>query len=168
MALAGVLAGTYTERSYDPRAWVKHATTLHRASHVLLNCDRPGPWDFEPDYAEWIDSTTGYACLAARGTTGGWFGYVRVLPTHPLYGVSHEMAHDEVRFAVEGGVTVSGSLRDQGDWWFGFDCCHAFDVQPALPWVESVAEGAFAMVYHDLECVSRRIQTLAATLSDRS
>jgi len=168
MALAGVLVGTYTERTYDPRPWVERAATFHKTSHVPLNCDRPGRWDFEPDYAEWIDSDTGYASMAKRGPSGAWFGYVRVLPTHPYYKASHEIVRDEPWVTVHGGISVSGSLLGPDGWCFGFDCCHAFDVQPALPVMEAVAVGPFAMVYRDLEYVSSQIQILAAQLADRS
>jgi hypothetical protein len=43
-----------------------------------------GPWQSEPDLAEWRDPTTGYPCLALRHTKdGNWCAYVALPADHP-------------------------------------------------------------------------------------
>ena len=37
-----------------------------------------GPWDNEPDKAQWIDEASGYDCLIVRGGGGALCGYVGV------------------------------------------------------------------------------------------
>lgn len=49
----------------------------------------PGPWQSEPDKAQWVDEATGLPCLAVRNSGGAWCGYVGVLPGHPLHGVDY-------------------------------------------------------------------------------
>lgn len=115
----------------------------------------PGPWEDEPDEAQWIDEATGLECFAARNPhVGVWAGYVGVPRQHPLYGVRRDVcpvgcaaAPDcghtpEGSILVHGGVTYAGrsprrrgargdqSVADQ--WWFGFDCGHAWDGCPAI------------------------------------
>jgi hypothetical protein len=48
-----------------------------------------GPWDTEPDKAQWQDRATGLPCLIVRSRIGALFGYVGVLPGHPLHGVEY-------------------------------------------------------------------------------
>lgn len=113
----------------------------------------PGPWDGEPDKASWTDEATGLPCLAVRGNPhfGIWCGYVAVEPGHPLHGKSADetelYAHGDVNFSsscmddapVERSVCHVPEPGKSGDvWWFGFDCGHAFDVQPAmLAWMRN-------------------------------
>lgn len=98
-----------------------------------------GPWDDEPDTASWRDEQTGLACRALRAGdgSGAWCGYVGVEPGHPLHGKSR----DEAKLDAHGGVNFAGTThrcedcQDKwplGMWWFGFDCAHAFDVQPGM------------------------------------
>lgn len=100
----------------------------------------PGPWQDEPDRAEWRDPATGLPCLAVRAMhTGAWCGYVAVPPGHPLHG----KGYDDLNLDVHGGPTYANACR--GDichvpapgepddvWWIGFDCGHAFDLVPSL------------------------------------
>lgn len=54
-----------------------------------------GPWQREPDKAQWQDEVTGLPCLAVRGPFGSWCGYVGVVPTHPAHGLDyHGEPHD--------------------------------------------------------------------------
>lgn len=115
-----------------------------------------GPWDNEPDKAQWRDETTGMPCLLVRHPTSGHLcGYVGVAEGHPLFG----KGYDDVRVPtdnneygypdVHGGLTFADGCRphaegeghgvchvaDEGEpdhvWWFGFDCAHYGDYSPA-------------------------------------
>lgn len=97
-----------------------------------------GPWQSEPDRAEWKDEATGLPCLAVRGPGGHWCGYVAVAPEHPLHGKDY----NEADCAVHGGLTYASECAGQichvpapGEpdnvWWFGFDCAHCDDMSPA-------------------------------------
>lgn len=107
----------------------------------------PGPWDDEPDRAEWVDETTGYPCLVKRNQFGVWCGYVAVPPGHPLHGGGAETPD----VSVHGGLTYAAPCQAHGPddadlaichvpdpgqpddvWWFGFDCGHCFDYQPGM------------------------------------
>lgn len=102
-----------------------------------------GPWDDEPDRAEWRER--GFVCLALRqGILGHWCGYVGVPPGHPWHGNSPE----EVE--VHGGVTYANGCMDdprpmrervchhprEGEpdalWWVGFDFNHFEDLAPGM------------------------------------
>lgn len=48
-----------------------------------------GPWDAEPDKAQWSDEDTGYPCLILRGPSGALCGYVGVSNDHPAYGLNY-------------------------------------------------------------------------------
>lgn len=54
-------------------------------------------------------------------------GYVRVPPTHKLYGIDYNDLH----FDVHGGLTFGDKEpcehEDGVGWWFGFDCAHFGD-----------------------------------------
>lgn len=56
-------------------------------------------------------------------------GYVRVPPSHLMYGTPY----DEVDVQVHGGLTFAEQepcIEDDGQgWWFGFDCGHAHDLR---------------------------------------
>ncbi len=94
-----------------------------------------GEWDDEPDKVQWVDEDTGLKCEAIRSVFGGyWCGYVGVQPGHPLFECSHENNPIIAKIRVHGGVSFSGkSLRGEKShlWWFGFDCAHYRDMQPA-------------------------------------
>lgn len=58
--------------------------------HTLDKSDwGDGPWQLEPDKAQWPDVETGLPCLIVRNTFGAWCGYVGVPPGHPLHGVKY-------------------------------------------------------------------------------
>ena len=56
-------------------------------------------------------------------------GYVRVPPTHPLYGKHYD--DDAVNVSVHGGLTfaqIEPCIEEDGvGWWFGFDFAHCDD-----------------------------------------
>ncbi len=116
----------------------------------------PGPWQDEPDKAQWKDDATGLPCLAVRNRVGSLCGYVGVSEGHPAFGKHY----DEVRVAkrdpddewsnrpdVHGGLTYSAPCQPSDDestgichiptpgepdhiWWLGFDCAHSNDIAP--------------------------------------
>lgn len=68
----------------------------------------------------------GLKCAVSQGREGRHrCGYVRVPPTHPLFGKSHQDL-DEV--CVHGGLSFAEiepcEHEDGAGWWFGFDCSH--------------------------------------------
>lgn len=110
---------------------------------MLTGTDRsgwpPGPWDGEPDRADWRHA--GLPCFAKRNQLGSWCGYAGVPPGHPFYGKHYDDVDVDVH--VHGGITYarscSGDLCHEpapGEpddvWWFGFDCSHAFDLTPGI------------------------------------
>lgn len=67
-------------------------------------------------------------------------GYVRVPPTHKLFGVAR--AYDEEgipTLEAHGGINFAElepcEHADGAGWWFGFDCAHLYDlsVDPDIP-----------------------------------
>src|SRR6185295_5225427 len=48
-----------------------------------------GPWDNEPDKAQWTDVATGLPCLAVRAHSH-WCGYVGVTEEHPVFGKDYD------------------------------------------------------------------------------
>jgi hypothetical protein len=72
-----------------------------------------GPWDTEPDRAEWrMPELPGYACLILRNHMGALCGYVGVPPGHPVHGTELDAIDGQVE--VHGGVTFS-SACSEGD-----------------------------------------------------
>ncbi len=93
------------------------------------NC--PGEWQSEPDHFEFFDDRTAYHCLGARTAMGTWCGYVSVPKKHPLYGKDRNRVNPLVQ--IHGGITFEGAMHGKtGRWYFGFDCCHAFDLIPCM------------------------------------
>lgn len=90
-------------------------------------------------------------------------GYVGVGVDHPLYG--RKTDDDEIiKLDVHGGVTFAGHDKDDKDdgvWWIGFDCAHAFDVIPYMPIM--MLQGA---KYRDFTYVSGEVEKLARQLQD--
>lgn len=98
-----------------------------------------GPWNDEPNHAEWVDQETQYPCLMLRhDALGHWCGYVGVFGDHPCYGRDYDKI--EARILVHGGLNYSSfraerrfvRVTPETPWWFGFDCAHAFDTVPAI------------------------------------
>jgi hypothetical protein len=91
-----------------------------------------GPWETEPDLANWTDIATGLDCVAVRHPTiGTWCGYVGVTEDHPCFGKDY----DALDLRAHGGINwASATLHlctcAPNFWWFGFDCGHAGDYLP--------------------------------------
>lgn len=94
-------------------------------------------WDKEPNRAEFKHA--GFDCLINRNQLGAWCGYVAVTKGHPWF----ERHYNDVDANVHGGLTYSEHCQggvchvpapgaEDDVWWLGFDCCHCFDVTPAL------------------------------------
>lgn len=107
-----------------------------------------GPWQDEPDKAQWVDRETDLDCLIVRSPMGCLCGYVGIPETHPLFGSGYDSELTD-NIDVHGGLTFAGSCDDsKGEahsichvplpgrsdkiWWLGFDCGHAGDVLPKL------------------------------------
>jgi len=115
-----------------------------------------GPWQSEPDKAQWVDAATDLDCLLVRNPWSGHLcGYVGVPEGHPLFGLKYTDADDRAapdedgyrEFKVHGGLTFSDLCQEGGEetgichapahgrpdrvWWFGFDAMHAWDLGPA-------------------------------------
>jgi len=106
-----------------------------------------GPWVGEPDRVEWRigGALHGLVCLAARGPSGSWCGYVGVPPGHPAHGKGYDAVHELRELDVHGGLTFAAPcdvgehavichVPEPGEpdavWWLGFDCAHAWDYSP--------------------------------------
>lgn len=122
----------------------------------------PGPWQEEPDYANWTDEATGLQCLIVRSEgSGALCGYVGVEKHHPAYGLSY----DSVTADVHGGLTYSGPCQGrichvgQTDdiWWLGFDCAHIGDLTPT-------DRTRAPTIYRDFAYVKAEVQSLAHQL----
>lgn len=143
-----------------------------------------GPWDDEPDKAQWSDEATGLPCLIVRHRRGNLCGYVGVPNGHPWYGKDYdncEVLGDDPYPDVHGGLTFAGPCQHSDDpsrfichvpapgepddvWWLGFDCAHAWDYSsmsddPAwrARWAREPVE-----VYRDFSYVQRECAKLAA------
>lgn len=107
-----------------------------------------GPWDDEPDRAEW--ELSGFPCLALRHPSSGhWCGYVGVPVGHPWYGKSASWSDgDDIDADVHGGLTYAAvcteddrpayeqvchvTAGEDRRWWIGFDCHHYMDIAPGF------------------------------------
>jgi len=137
-----------------------------------------GPWDDEPDRAEWVDETTGYPCLAKRNHFGVWCGYVAVPPGHPLHGAGY----DTPDVSVHGGLTYAAPCQAHGPddadsaichvpdpgepedvWWLGFDCGHWNDYHPDFG-ADPFRDGT----YRSLDYVRTECANLAAQLAEQA
>lgn len=147
----------------------------------------PGPWDDEPDKAQWIDPDAELDCLAVRsGHFGNWCGYVGVLPGHKWHGV--EFDNVKPWPDVHGGLTYSAFCMEGAEdgpgvchvpapgrpanvWWLGFDCGHAYDQQPTMEAREAELSkklddipfrtGPYARVYRTFDYVREQCALLA-------
>jgi len=145
-----------------------------------------GPWKSEPDLVMWrAGPPSRYRCQVSRNGFGSLNGYVAVPSGHPAFGLDY--GDERVRrLATHRGLTFAGPAT--GDHWvFGFDCGHAFDIQPAhemrlrrcglLPFREQAAALGFELAfgddadspfvdrYRDLAYVRQVVELLAVQLS---
>lgn len=140
----------------------------------------PGAWQDEPDLLMWLAKTPPhYRCQVARSYFGSLCGYVAIPPGHPAHGLHQSQLGN---LPSHRGLTWSGPAT--GDHWVvGFDCGHAFDIQPATdfrlrrqqitpphedPWVRSFDADMPAFMqyrYRDLPYVRGLVEALAEALS---
>jgi len=131
-----------------------------------------GPWKEEPDYAFWEDKQTGLSCMVRRNMQIGFLcGYVAVPKGHPRYG-SHYESH-YLPDDIHGGLTYSGlnpMERNDGLWWFGFDCGHFMDFMPLLHakllHLGLDKTGMEGMTYKTIGYVRKECRRLATQLSE--
>ena len=142
----------------------------------------------------WIDDATGLDCMIVRNHWGAWCGYVGVPPGHPAHGKNYDEAPN---VSVHGGLTFAGMCDETEDpafgichvpapgrpgdvYWLGFDCGHAWDIQPEMAadyrerHADAIAngdlEGArlwsgdFGETYKTLDFVTAEVTQLAAQL----
>lgn len=104
----------------------------------------PGPWDNEPDHIVWVQD--GYACEMKRHSLFGcWLGYVTLPEGHPWA----RLDYDVIPCEVHGGLTYKNDHK------IGFDCGHAYDIQPGF------CEGNHLMgAYRDASYVRAQIASL--------
>ena len=72
-----------------------------------------GPWNDEPDKTQWVDEATGLDCLAVRGPSGSWCGYVGLSPEHPWHGLEYSDAVDGRKMPMDAG-SFSAPVPDRG------------------------------------------------------
>jgi len=148
-------------------------------------CDRSGwpagPWDNEPDKAQWTDRTTGLVCLLVRHPQHGHLcGYVGVPPGHPLHGKQYDaVLPDDMH--PHGGLTFSDFCQEgppessichvpepgQEDrlWWLGFDCAHSDDFMPGMAaTLTRIGGRPIPGIYKDVSFVQRECARLARRL----
>lgn len=140
----------------------------------------PGPWDTEPDKAQWIDEATDLDCLIVRNWMGNLCGYAGVLPGHPWHGVPFGKV--EPSPDVHGWLTYSDFCMEGAEdgpdvchvpapgrpakvWWLGFDCGHFMDVIPRFieqgyPEMSDVL--GYTPKYRTFEYVQAEVTKLAA------
>lgn len=142
----------------------------------------PGPWQDEPDKIQWQDEATGLPCLIVRVAESGHLcGYVGIAPGHPWYELEagrikapvhcglnfgkHCQLGDEARYVCH----VPGPGEPDHLWWLGFDCGHAFDLQPGIEALlrrtgddfQLELPPAFRSVYRDIPYVRANVARLA-------
>jgi hypothetical protein len=95
-----------------------------------------GPWDSEPDKAQWIDEATGLDCLIVRqGNSGHLCGYVGLPPEHPWHGIDYDGCTKtppceeswcnhgpDARVEVHGGLTFAARCQEHAE--PGTGICH--------------------------------------------
>lgn len=103
-----------------------------------------GPWQHEPDKEQWADPATGLPCLVKRNMFGSLCGYVGVSEGHPWFGKDagdiDADAHGGLNYAdfCEDGPEahtichIPGPGEPDRVYWVGFDCGHAWDLQPGM------------------------------------
>lgn len=142
---------------------------IYKNEKIIKTGNPNDPWMNEPDREEF--EHCGYPCLIQRSE--GLFnfcGYVAVPPGHPDHGKEY---NDGIKVEVHGGLTYSNFCLNnichtpkEGEpdnvWWFGFDCAHAGDYCPAVPYFRGRA------IYRDINYVREEVKRLAEQLAKRS
>ena len=155
-------------------------TTMDKASWG------PGPWQDEPDKEQFADEATGLPCLIRRSDlSGSLCGYVGVSEGHPWFGKDpfgiKADAHGGLNYAdfcQEGDEAqtichVPGPGEPDRVYWLGFDCGHAWDIQPALEaremirgWAPIRMPGSSYKTVAYVKAACARLAELAAATTD--
>jgi len=123
---------------------------------------------------EWLDEPhrdefehAGLKCLILRHSELGHLcGYVAVPRGHPCYGKDYDHIPYDDLFPVEvhGGLTFSregnGDTWPKGYWWLGFDCAHAWDLVPYMPFGLNGTYRNFQYVRRTIEDLANQVVTL--------
>ncbi len=150
-----------------------------------------GPWQDEPDKAQWIDEATDLDCLIVRNHAGALCGYVGVPPGHPWHGKDYGECVEEpacgdcwcdhspgARTEVHGGLTFAGPCQEGAEdgpgichvpepdrpanvWWLGFDCNHYMDIAPLINGPEASAWCRLEGTYKTFAYVQNECRDLA-------
>lgn len=140
-----------------------------------------GEWDDEPDKIQWPDAETGLPCLIHRNRCGALCGYVGVAPGHPMYAVKYNDGAEDL-LDVHGSLSYSAFCQDtnceetgvchvveEGEekkiWWFGFDCHHAWDIAPGMPFGVGM-ETCEHTTYKNVAFVKGEVTALAKQLEE--
>lgn len=145
---------------------------------VLHNIDKStwgdGPWQTEPDDAQWTEEKSGLACRIIRTRhSGSLCGYVGI----PLENCWHGKGYDEIPEVIQshthGGLTFADYYDhdDSNLWWLGFDCAHCDDFSPYHTVTLKKIMGDSYMswhgeIYRDFEYVKSRVEDLAVALNN--
>lgn len=126
------------------------------------------PWEHEPDHVMFM-SEAGYVCEIKRHEAHKHLcGYIYIPFGHPDYGKTYNELYGESYDAapdVHGGWTYShdGGDDDGGKFTiFGFDCGHAGDLSPGIPW------GSEHQTYRDIAFVTEQLENAAKQFKERS
>ncbi len=122
-------------------------------------------WLDEPDKDEFEHD--GLKGLIVRNPKLGHLcGYVAVPKGHPCYGknYSHIPYDDLFPVEVHGGLTFSqagdGATWPEGYWWLGFDCAHAWDLIPYMPFELKGTYRNFQYVKQEIKALANQVVTL--------
>jgi hypothetical protein len=112
-----------------------------------------GPWDGEPDFAEWKDRESSYLCQIRRMRDYGHLcGYVAFPKRWVIYMDYINKLSSEGEYVgpqippdirVHGGVTFRDKFDDSDNHWLGFDCAHCNDIKPGAPFFGSALMNIF-------------------------
>ena len=108
-----------------------------------------------------------YECLILRPRpflSGHLCGYVKLKETDKNYNLAKKDAYD-LDYEVHGGITFGGTPTIRGlpvketGYWIGFDCAHAFDLQP----MNNIIYEELSLpneIYRDMEYVVQECRNL--------
>ena len=134
---------------------------------MLTSCDDtrpwrpgPGPWDSEPDRAEFEHA--GLPCLVWRcRASGAWAGYVHVPPYNPVLSDAYDSyGFADWPFDVHGGISWAGPRPFSGEralFCIGFDLNHYGDGAP----VDVKRDGCMHGQYRGFEYAVNETRALA-------
>lgn len=140
-----------TAPTQDRREW-KWDGSVDGYAATTTYAHGDGPWNDEPDKAQWIDEATGLDCLIVRGPSGALCGYVGVPPEHPWHGLDYGQHFDvpcadresdsycyghghrpDELVKVHGGLTFASSCAENAP--EGYGICHVLAPgRPADVW----------------------------------